>query len=205
MKTQKMILKSGDLFSLPPSSGPCKCLPGKRENRENLLRERRRGGGEATDGERGGVTAEREERGRKGQQKRELSWFLVFSLCCLTVGFFYSDFFMSCERNSWRICKIRSSLQLILKSHNWGPESSHRCGNFLFQVVLRTDLYDKGSTYLVFRIIWRRRRQRLQKGVKENHLPLAAIGGNARFSLNKNYNSSRTSLVCLPLEAVTTF
>lgn len=60
-------------FLPPPSSGPCKCLPGKRENRENLLRERRRGGGEATDGERGGVTAEREERGRKGQQKRE-SW-----------------------------------------------------------------------------------------------------------------------------------
>lgn len=38
-----------------------RCLPGKRENKENLLRERRRGGGEDTDGEGGGVTAEREE------------------------------------------------------------------------------------------------------------------------------------------------
>lgn len=68
--------------SLPPSSGPCKCLPGKRENRENLLRERRRGGGDATDGERGGVTAERGEGGGRGgwQKERErhklFIWFL---------------------------------------------------------------------------------------------------------------------------------
>lgn len=82
---------------------------------------------------------------------------------------------MSCEQNSWRICKIGSSLQLMLKSHNWGPESSCWCGNFLFQVVLN-DLCDKRSTYLVYRLILRRR---LQKGVQENHLPLAAIGGNA--------------------------
>lgn len=79
---KKMILRNGNLVftrspSLPPSSGPCKCLPGKRENRENLLRERRRGGGDATDGERGGVTAEREERRRKGQKQREMSWVLI--------------------------------------------------------------------------------------------------------------------------------
>lgn len=69
------------LPTLPPSSGPCKCLPGKRENRENLLRERRRGGGDATDGERGGVTAEREEGGgRRGKEReRETSWFIWFS------------------------------------------------------------------------------------------------------------------------------
>lgn len=59
------------LPTLPPSSGPCKCLPGKRENRENLLRERRRGGGDATDGERGGVTAEREEGGGRRGKERE--------------------------------------------------------------------------------------------------------------------------------------
>lgn len=59
------------LPTLPPSSGPCKCLPGKRENRENLLRERRRGGGDATEGERGGVTAEREEGGGRRGKERE--------------------------------------------------------------------------------------------------------------------------------------
>lgn len=58
-------------------SGPCMCLPGKRENRENLLRERRRGGGDATDGERGGVTAEREREREEGG--RETSWFIWFS------------------------------------------------------------------------------------------------------------------------------
>lgn len=46
------------------------CLPGKRENRENLLRERRRGGGDATDGERGGVTAEREREREEGGETR---------------------------------------------------------------------------------------------------------------------------------------
>lgn len=103
------------------------------------------------------------ERGEGATKERELSWFLVFSLCCLTVVFF--NLFMSCEQNSWWICKIRTSLQLMLKSHNWGPESSHRCGNFLFQLVLRTDLYDKGSTYLicVYRIIWRKRRSNTPK------------------------------------------
>lgn len=70
--------ETGEIFvdrgppALPPSSGPCECLPGKRENRENLLRERRRGGGDATDGERGGVTAEREkgEEGAKRERER---------------------------------------------------------------------------------------------------------------------------------------
>lgn len=52
----------------PPYCDPCKSLPGKRENRENLLRERRRGGGDATDGERGGVTAERED-GEEGAER----------------------------------------------------------------------------------------------------------------------------------------
>lgn len=77
--------------SLPPSSGPCKCLPGKRENRENLLRERRRGGGDATDGERGGVTAERgeEEEGAK-TEKDELVF--NFSLRWSLTMFFYFDF-----------------------------------------------------------------------------------------------------------------
>lgn len=53
------------------------CLPGKRENRENLLRERRRGGGDATDGERGGVTAEGEREREEGGG--ETSWFIWFS------------------------------------------------------------------------------------------------------------------------------
>lgn len=77
--------------SLPPSSGPCKCLPGKRENRENLLRERRRGGGDATDGDRGGVTAEREERRRNGQKQREMSWFLISVSAGVSPGFFTSS------------------------------------------------------------------------------------------------------------------
>lgn len=60
-----------EMRPLPPSSGPHECLPGKRENRENLLRERRLGGGDATDGERGGVTAEREEEEEEGQRERD--------------------------------------------------------------------------------------------------------------------------------------
>lgn len=79
----------------PPSSGPCKCLPGKRENRENLLRERRRGGGEATDGERGGVTAEREE---GGQQERELSWFLVSAGVSLWFLFDFTVIFLQTKQ-----------------------------------------------------------------------------------------------------------
>ena len=63
----------------PPSSGPCECLPGKRENRENLLRERRRGGGDATDGERGGVTAEREEGEEGAERERWAAWFIFIS------------------------------------------------------------------------------------------------------------------------------
>ena len=45
-------------------------LPGKRENTENLLRERRLGGGDATEGERGGVTAARGS-GRERERERE--------------------------------------------------------------------------------------------------------------------------------------
>lgn len=59
---EKILFKG---FPPHPSSEPCGHLPGKRENKENLLRERRRGGGDATDGEGGGVTAERERRERK--------------------------------------------------------------------------------------------------------------------------------------------
>lgn len=91
--------------SLPPSFGPCKCLPGKRENRENLLRERRRGGGDATDGERGGVTAERGEEGeeeRGAKTERETGWFIWFSfqrkanpssLCTLSLSHHRVSFF----------------------------------------------------------------------------------------------------------------
>lgn len=85
IKKKEKKKETGEVFidrgppALPPSSGPCECLPGKRENRENLLRERRRGGGDATDGERGGVTAEPEKGGGKGKEReRERSWFTVF-------------------------------------------------------------------------------------------------------------------------------
>ena len=75
-KNNKMVKRLKE-DPLPPSSGPCECLPGKRENRENLLRERRRGGGDATDGERGGVTAERGG-GGEGREEREMSCFICF-------------------------------------------------------------------------------------------------------------------------------
>lgn len=109
--------------------------------------------------EEGWQLRERRGGGRGNKRERVELVFSFQSLLSHRGGFFTLIFFMSCEQNSWRICKIRTSLQLMLKSHNWGPESSHRCGNFLLQVVLRTDLCDKGSTYLVYRIIWRRRRR----------------------------------------------
>lgn len=66
------------LLPAHPWFGPCMSLPGKRENRENLLRERRRGGGDATDGERGGVTAEGRGMVERGGE-RETSWFIWLS------------------------------------------------------------------------------------------------------------------------------
>lgn len=59
---------------------PYGSLPGKRENRENLFSERRRGGGDVTDGERGGVTAER---GGGGERERRSRLFVTRNV---TVG-----------------------------------------------------------------------------------------------------------------------
>lgn len=92
-----------------PCSGPCICLPGKRENRENLLRERRRGGGDATEGERGGVIAEGWGNGERERERNELVYLvLIFSAENASSAVGSSSVGPNCKWSPWCLSQVKS-------------------------------------------------------------------------------------------------